>query len=524
MRGRLSVIKVNGTEFIDEINKDVKINLARYYITSYISATRCKGYCTLMFLVKNAEGGLGAHYFKLKFNHVGIKDYYYYEELSKEALIQIIDKQDLYPLHIGDAKLILQDAYLQSCRYEKRLPGDPNKYMGLLRLRENDKCKRSILKLQENLQTFPRIINAYLLALKNLDLALMYDLATDSLQRVYGERECFIKKGRHALQDYTLLKSEIIKFQKKGKDSLIEVQLIATDAEDNLNKIDTEFKILEIDEGYLIADVHIKKMVVIEPKDHLNPLNYVVYTKVYQINEPALIKKIFEQDAHIHITGELEDQICYKWFKSVDNLEVGIDVLEHIYGEFILTKQELIIYSHNLRNLSEICFYLKDNLPKESLSFSNKAKCDVRSIYQLLLDNKKFSEDEKIKSQKSYIISEAYFAKWHIYCLQNCCKSYFDKNMTTFNLKHGDNLIEIILYKKNGIINLFDNDLEKTSKELNFPQDKLYDIKELTTNMNSSENWIHLKVIKELNQNKLTQVYKNISSIKELANQYNLVQ
>ncbi|SMB89537.1 hypothetical protein SAMN00017405_0622 [Desulfonispora thiosulfatigenes DSM 11270] len=509
-----------------KINEDSTKHLPFDYIQAYISPTRLKGYCTLMFLIKKINGEHDAHYFKLKFNHLGIKGYFHYAGLSRKELISIVEKQGLYPLDVSDAKIILQDAYMQNNRYAKKLPEGYKKYKDLLVLKdyEKEKNKRILFKLQEKLRSYPRVINAYLLALKNLDLSLIYDLATNSLQKTYGERDHFLKNWNHMLQNYTLLKSEILNFTEDGKYRRYEVQIVGTDSEDNLKEIGVEFNIVRLADQHLIEDVQIGEIIDINPEDPLNPLNYPVYTKIYQINDYKKVKEFFQKNNFIHITGELEDQICYKWFKNVDSLETGINFLQHIYGEFILTNQELIVYSNNLQNLSEICCYLKKSINNDCLYFVSKAVCDVRKVYRLMSEKANFNEDKKLTSQESYIIPKEYFAKWHIFCMQNCCKSYSNKNMTTFNFNCENGLIEIIFYGKSGIINLFTNNLAKVSKNFNFPQNKLYKIKDLTTNANISDTWVHLKIIKELNEHKLTKVYKNSCSIKNLATQYNLVQ
>lgn len=495
------------------------------YLRSYISRTRYKGFCTLLFLIKNDENKWDLHYFDLKFNHLGIQKHSYYPDLSRQDLADIVESKDLYPLYASYAKLILRDAYLQTCRYRKKLPGDVNLYLDLLRFEGYDKYKSVVFKLQENLLAYPLIIDVYLLAFKNSDLALIYDLATKSLKDTYGERELFIKEGSHILQQYNLLKSEIVKFQKEGVHSIIEVELVVTDDEGHYKKINIEFKIIKKCLGYLIEGVQVKKILVIEADDPLNPLNYSVYTKVYEISDYQAIKGFFEKNKNMCITGELEGQTHYKWFEKTDNFEISIDIADNIYGEFILMNKKLIIYSKKLEDLSEICFYLKKNLKQGSMSFFSKIKCNMSSISTLVLEDGKRRQFEILRSQNSYIIAEGDYGRWHTYCLQNCCKHYFNKKMRLFILNYGDSLIEIIFYKNNGIINLFNNNLDQVRKELNFPQKRLYNIRKLITgiNLTRSENWSNLKIIKELNDNKLTKVYKNSHSVKELAVQYDFI-
>ena len=166
-------------------------------------------------------------------------------------------------------------------------------------------------------------------------------------------------------------------------------QLIAGNEKDELQKIDLSFTMEKIKSFWRFTEVKIECFRPVGSDDPLNPLNYKVYASVYKVNNYSLLKNILDNWDQVHLTGEFEEGNCYKWFKTVNILDTGINVSRDIYGEFILTNEELIIFSDHLQNLTEVSHHCQDmvfNNKGIEMQLLAKGISRVRNVYRVITE------------------------------------------------------------------------------------------------------------------------------------------
>lgn len=493
----------------------------------FASSTRLQGACMLMFINEKDNGLYEAHYFQLKFNHLGIADYFYQSVSSKKELLIVVKNEGLVPLNFCEGQRLLLDAYNQNLRFKTKVATGFSKYKYILKInndcQKNIDCKKIIEKVREKV-TDKKIVNAYLLALKNMDASLAYDLSTEKLQKNFQKRERFLENWHHPFKECRLLKSFISANHYENKYAYFSVKLVFSDESDCLKAAYLKICLQEIKEHYYIDHVEIEKIELIDASGEENPLNYNIYAVIYKVNDIQIIKDVFERNNDIDLVGEREEADCYKWFKNINPLEKGIDFLQNIYGEFILTKDELIVYAPSLKNLSEITIYLQKNIPAANLMFQNKAMCNIRDIYSVLISGEKFSLNSVFTEQESYLIPQDTLSKWRDFCIRKATEKYkIDEEIEVFNLSYQGKPIEVIFFEKTAQINIFSDNLQKIREGLNLPQENVYKIRNLFKNAGQEDRWHRLKIIRVLKQDKLTRHYIQSDSVSYMANKFRLI-
>ncbi|MDK2822729.1 MAG: hypothetical protein PWP71_647 [Clostridia bacterium] len=497
-------------------------------LLAFASQSRLEGTCVLLFLIEG-KNEFQAHYFVLAFNHLGIKEYFQHRSVSKSEILNGIEKHNLVTLNFFEAQQLLLDAYQQNRKFGTKVANGFSQYQHLLNKNfdSTSKCYYDCLtKLSRNKLSPWRLINAYLLALKNMDATLIYDISAPVLQMKFGKRNEFLKNWVHPFDKYTFIKSIPKKWQKNGNKITSQMQLVACNENDELKKIDLDFELLKIEDNWFISNVIVSGFSTLDNTDPLNPLNYKVYTNIYKINSLSTLRNFFDNWELVHLTGELEGGVCYKWFKTSDPIEEGIDISKEVYGEFILTNHELIIFGGSLKNVTEIGYYLVKNIKDIkgiNLELTMRNLCTVREVYQVV-ENSQLLLSESLKKNYIYYIPPSGYQKWYKYCKDYHNEVYvLDKNIRAFQIRNDNKILEVIFHKDHAFICSFNTSLEDVKKYLDIPQTEILTITNMLDVTYGVNKWNYLKLINNLKQEPVTSVYVPGCSKKEIARRLGLI-
>lgn len=525
-RAKRALVKM---QYLGYTVEEAKLSIYKYdgKISAYCSPSRLVGNCILVFITKSNKEYI-AHFFTLFFNHLGIREYFQYRSLRKEEILDTIKSKGLVKLSFDEGRTLLRDAYGQNIRYGTKVATGFSQYQQLLEgakevLVENIQYQGLLQKINGRRFSPKKVTNALLLALKNMDAPLIYDLATESLQREFGKRKDFLQKWTHPLEKYSFIKT-IIRTRLVDKEkSINKIKLIASDVEDNLKKIDLKIELVNNAGHHLVSNMEIEEISPITSRDPLSPLNHKVYTCIYKVDCYEKIKNAIENHDFLYLSGEFENGVCYKWFKNCDPLEYGIDISKNIYGEFILTSEELIVFSSNLRNLTEITGFIQNNCQNNNLQLTIKTLCTIKEIYKVIT-NKIVLRDKLVNKAHTYLIPPAKLKKWKLLCSELDKTSFRVNNNEVFHLTIEKIKIEIIFYENYGIMNLFNTSLEILQRHLNLPDKEIYPLEHILDGQ-EKDNWSILKLVRELKKDPFIKVYLPLANAttREMANYFELV-
>ena len=137
-------------------------------VKCFVSPTRLRGNCILVFLVKTSQE-YQAHYFVLLFNHLGVKEYFHHRSFRENELLANIKRMHLVPVDIVEGVHLLKEAYLHNQRHGTKAARSFFQYknfLGKISGLSEINHQRLVYKLHEGEIKPFNIINAYLLALK----------------------------------------------------------------------------------------------------------------------------------------------------------------------------------------------------------------------------------------------------------------------------------------------------------------------------------------------------------------------
>jgi hypothetical protein len=83
------------------------------------------------------------------------------------------------------------------------------------------------------------------------------------------------------------------------------------------------------------------------------------------------------------LVEEIEFGIHYRWSKFPDLLEEGINFADNVFGEFILTGDELLVTAKDRDDLDALCSLVEDRLG-EAIRYQQQYYVDVSLVYALL--------------------------------------------------------------------------------------------------------------------------------------------
>ncbi|KJS87400.1 MAG: hypothetical protein JM58_04420 [Peptococcaceae bacterium BICA1-8] len=491
-------------------------------VQAYVSPSRLQGSCVLVFMMK-MEKEYNAYYFSLAFNHLGIKEYFQHTSSNKEELLKIIEKQNLRSINYFSAQTLLQDAYKQNQRFGTKVASGLSQYKHFLTNNTKVEAKensRELLRLSAKEVTPERLINAYFLALKNMDAALVYDIAAPSLQNKFGDRDDFLANWVHPFEKYSFIKSIPLGWINGENNASCQYQIIGSNENDELKKIDFNFDLEKNNEQWCIAGVKIECFSPINDGDPLNPLNYKVFAGVYSISNYINIKSTFDNWDKVHVTGEFDGGICYKWFKAGDPVDKGLDISSDIYGEFILTNNELIIFSSSLKNVTEICYFFQELLQdaNKSVHLAVKGLCHVRDVYRVITDTEFTLAKELKEKNHIYYLSFQDYQYWHNLIRDAADERYFlGSKIQVFEIKKENALVEAIIYRNHIFIFSYGEKLEKWGKTFSVAENNIVDITSGWEQGDEKGKWHYYKLVSNLKKDPYTKFFVPQGSQLEMA-------
>ncbi|MFZ5944433.1 MAG: hypothetical protein ACOYVD_10000 [Bacillota bacterium] len=490
-------------------------------VGTFATPTRLEGNCVLVFVTESA-GSFQAHYFSLAFNHLGVKEYFQYKSRNKNDILNSLKKQNFVCLTIDEGRKLLSDALGQNKKYNTKYAGGFSQYCWFVEpQKESSFVDNSNLTRKLSKENFPpkTIVNAYLLGLKNMDAGLIYDLSGVELQNIFGTREDFIENWSNPLEKYNFIKSIHLSSWSEGESLFYLIRVVASDENEDLRKIDFIFKLSKAGNTWLIDNVEIKDFVPIGKEDPLNPLNFKVYADIYKINNPSLFRKHFENWPEIHLTGEFDGGLCYKWFKLRNQVKDGIDICQDVYGEFIITNKELIIFNSKLKNIAEISYKLMmetKGFKDIRLEFVNRNCCTVREIYRVIGSQEALLSDT-IDNRGVLYIPEEEVEKWYKVFAENYNETFFLGDTKIFQIKNQHIDIQAIFSGRDLLILTYRSKIDAILKHLEVVDAGYIEIG--SYNSDSVNNWNKLKYLCRVKKNPMLSLLVPLVTKQNLARQ-----
>ncbi len=336
---------------------------------AFASLDRINGPCrlTLIWRKNKRPRNWEAHHFLLIFNHEGIKEYWT-EEISPQGLWSYENRLGFKALELdfAEALSLLQDAYLQNIRFKTKIAGGLNEKQILAM---QSLAVDESIRTQVNLHILPaeldecRLTNIYLMALKRLDLSLVYDLSTPQRQKVLGDRFTYLLHGEREFEAATFLRTRIISVEKTEDIFLAEATVIFSNAVEEIVRHHYQIQLLKGENGYRVHDIQLLKREVLDPAHPDNPLYYKVYAYLYKHKSKEKLRKWFSFQASIFLSGELASWELYKWLKGGSEPWEEYDFSRAISAEFYLSDAELLVFSRYPENLAGISRLMSEDLP-----------------------------------------------------------------------------------------------------------------------------------------------------------------
>jgi len=491
-------------------------------VQAYVSPSRLQGSCILVLIMK-IDKDYHAYYFSLAFNHLGIKEYFQYTSSSKEELVKIIQKQNLISINYFSAQRLLQDAYKQNQRFGTKIASGFTQYKHLLSNNEkveDDENSKEFQRLLTKGHTPERLVNAYFLALKNMDAPLIYDLAAPGLQKEFGDRNEFLANWVHPFEKYSFIKSIPLGWTIGENNASCQCQVIGSNESDELKKIDFNLDFEKIGDQWHVSGVKIECLSSISDGDPLNPLNYKVFAGVYSISNYNIIKSTFDNWDKVHVTGEFDGGICYKWFKTTNSLDTGLDISKDIYGEFIITNNELIIFSGSLKNVTEICYSFQELIQgiNNSVHLAVKGLCLVRDVYRVITDTK-FTLAKRL-AEKNYIYYLSFhdYQYWYNLIREEADERYFlGSKIQVFEIKKENYLVEALIYRNHIFIFSYGGKIEKWRKSFPVAESNIIEIDSGWEQRDEKGKWHYCKLVSNLKKDPYTKFFVPQGSQLEMA-------
>jgi hypothetical protein len=357
------------------------------FYKAYVSRKRIAGMCELIILWKNRKykKKLIVHYLRMSFSHEGVQEYSV--EIIKKQHLGILKKklQGYVQINLLEAAILIQDAYSQNVRFKTRPAEELEEYKYMLEYDTTNINRRYLMNklLQEDL-TIHEFTNIYLSALRRMDNALLYDCSSVQWQEELGDRNSFILNYGKEYRGYTFLRSGIKDILIEGNAYIIDVFAVVITAQEEIMKIIYNI-VMQKRDGYYCVDAFRETSRENLQGDHPdNPFNYRVYCTAYHLLAACEIKSWLNNEPEVLVTGELQDCTIYKWLQEADKPGEEFNINDKILAEYIVTKDELLIFAKKPNNLIKA-----EKKAAEYMNFCIKLQkkyyMPVQKIYQYII-------------------------------------------------------------------------------------------------------------------------------------------
>ncbi|NPV27315.1 MAG: hypothetical protein HPY81_07730 [Firmicutes bacterium] len=415
------------------------------FFMAMASKTRLLGQVSLVMAWEKPSGNLDAKYFILCFNQDGIKDYFRVLDISKANFFAESQpaQVELVQLSFREAIYLLRSAYTQNLYHQKRPARGFLQYGDLLKrpvnLTEEEEA-RLFQRLGQSELRPDQVVNAYFVALRNCDWALMYNLLSPKSTARRRTRAEYVaaKVKKESKQPALFLKTTIVDQVVRKKTAEIKANLVS-DEDEHLMITEYQFKLTRGDAGWLISGVRVLNQREVGPEDEENPLNYRVFCVVYDVGSFTKVESLLESLPEVETFTEFDYGVHYRWGQHPNPISEGINVSETIFAEFILTDEELIVFSREQLNLDSVCSLLEDRLAPKSISFKHQYYLDVTLVYAILSGEFNCFEEmlSELAEEEDEEAEPLYAATYEIEDLARVLKKLHTFNVVEFDTPEG---------------------------------------------------------------------------------------
>lgn len=361
------------------------------FFKALASRTRLLGQVSLVMAWEQENKLLDVWYFGLKFGPEGIRRYLRVTDLSIPDFLEEHEPDEIgmVELSLKQAQALLQQAYFYNQAYQVPAGRPVFRYADCLKDRtpvnfSDSEVQALNLRLTEEKLNPHLIVNAYLVAEKNSDWGLIYDLSSrDSAIRRY-DREAYqeLRVAESFEADRLYILSAIERKIIRQKTAEVEARVVISE-DSQVEERRYTFKLVLEESAWRIAQTRILRTREIDEDDPDNPLNYEVYCALYEVAQETEVQELLEDLPEVEVIEDIEFGIHYRWANSLNLLEEGINLAENVFGEFILTGDELLVTAKDREDLNALCSLMEDRLP-ESIHYQQQYYVDVSLVYALL--------------------------------------------------------------------------------------------------------------------------------------------
>ncbi|NLK51208.1 MAG: hypothetical protein GX295_02005 [Syntrophomonadaceae bacterium] len=396
-------------EFEDEVQKAAQRALEKYRLAglsvdewkivrppfpqklfmALASRTRLLGQVSLVMAWEQPKNMLDVWYFILKYDPRGIMRYLRVMNLSKEGFLEEHDPEEtgIVEISFAEARHLLLEAYQHNLaggipaarpisQYRDWLVGESEL--------QPEEIEALTFKLSDKKLKPQHAVNAFFVAMRNGDWGLIYDLASrNSVVRRQPRKEYVMQHlNQDDYREIFFLQSNIESQLVQRKNAELQACLTINE-EEQVEEHKYKFNLTTEGSGWKIRQVKKIGSRELDEDDPYNPVNYEVYCALYEVVDDKEVQKFLDELPEVELYTELETGLHYRWPRYRDLLEEGIDVASSIFGEFILTDNELLINSRDRRDVDAICSLLEEQVTG-AVRYQQQYYVDIDLVYTIL--------------------------------------------------------------------------------------------------------------------------------------------
>lgn len=360
------------------------------FCKAFASLERAEGICQLSIIWERGKQkkNYEAHHYSLRYDYAGIIDYWI-EDITCLGVLGWQKRMDSEVVQLGllEAASLIQDAYAQNMRFKTRTaPGIDNSHM-LLQFDTTtvDRAQFSyrLLPGKIDLQMFT---NIYLAALKRLDRSLLYDLAAGKRREQLGDRVCYLQDAENELSESTFLRSGITAIESQGRINRVDVYAIISTPAEDIVRINYQLQIMREGNYYCVLDFAEKERETLPPSHPENPLRYQVFATLYSHNCKEKILSWLEKQPGVFLGGELRYGEVFRWLNGGAEPWEEFDLAQAISAEFVVTDNELLVFSQRAESLASIIRLLGEDL-RGLLVIQGQYNMEISQLFNMIFSS-----------------------------------------------------------------------------------------------------------------------------------------
>jgi hypothetical protein len=342
-----------------------------------------KGELIILWRNSNKSKQVAAYRLKVSFNHEGVQRCRTGMMQKHEIDYSFAQARYCTMLTLPEAVSLLQDAHAQNLRYANLPAAEQESYQFILEYSTAALDRTALThRLLGNKMSLHAFVNVYLAAFRRMDTALLYDCSGVGRRKRLGPRESFILTYGEAYNGMTFLRSSLASIEIYSDFYSVDAFFVVITPEEEIMKIKFSLIIKECGGGqYCVERFTEISREILDGEHPDNPFNYWIHCSVFKIGHENNIINWLNNESGVLLTGETESCCVFKWLYDAVNPEQDFNINDKILAEYIVQKDELIIFAKKPYNLLQAEKKAAECAP-DCLKLQKKYYMPVQQLYR----------------------------------------------------------------------------------------------------------------------------------------------